>query len=251
VRSSLFSAPRPTHEEVAAEVAPEPAAEVPVPATVGAPAGGIPTFGAVVVTVGGTARLVEPQTARTASTPIAPTTVASTSTVRSPSVGDGGASRTPGPPASPPPTPMGGTPPAPGPSPDGPLLRVLLVEDDPGDAALLLALVGTGNGTDVRVESTLHSAQETAQEFAPDVVLLDLDLPDSHGLATITRWIFANMPGVVVVTSGDYTDVTEERGREQGVADFLPKSRIGELLDAGDAGAAEVRQLLMTVTGRA
>jgi CheY-like chemotaxis protein len=240
-----------------AEVVAEDEAVEVVSATVGAPPAAAPTFGAVVVDDGPTARLVEPGQAAAPAPAPAPL-VARTS---SPGGNGDGSGRTESSPAGngngsgaatgngSGGVPRASAPSGSGPAAAGPPLRVLLVEDDPGDAALLLALIGSN--AEARVESTLHAAQAAAADFQPDVVLLDLDLPDSHGLATITRWCFADKPGVVVVTSGDYTDVTEARGREQGVADFLPKSRIGELLDAGESGRDEVLSLLLTVTGRA
>jgi DNA-binding response OmpR family regulator len=131
-------------------------------------------------------------------------------------------------------------------------LRVLLVEDDPGDAAIVAALLNAAGPEviDLRVARSRESGQATAKEYQPDVVLLDLDLPDSHGLATITRWCFADIPGSVVVMSGDYSDLIEERGREQGVAEFLPKSVLSELLEEGEAGTARVIDLLQEIAGR-
>lgn len=124
-------------------------------------------------------------------------------------------------------------------------LRVVLIEDNPDDAALVQALLADAGDDviDLRVATTRAKGEQLAANGA-DVVLLDLDLPDSHGLATITRWLFANLPGRVVVMSGDWTDDTEARGRAQGVTEFVPKQRISELVAQGPEGTAELLRLL-------
>ena len=59
--------------------------------------------------------------------------------------------------------------------------RILVVEDDPGIARLLDDNL-TIDGFDVRVASTGHDALRDSQSFAPDLVLLDVKLPDGNGL---------------------------------------------------------------------
>ena len=58
--------------------------------------------------------------------------------------------------------------------------RILVVEDDPGIARLLNDNL-TIDGFDVRVASTGHDALRECQSFAPDLVLLDVKLPDGNG----------------------------------------------------------------------
>jgi CheY-like chemotaxis protein len=129
-----------------------------------------------------------------------------------------------------------------------PPLRVLLVEDDPGDAALIEAVLARPGPErfEVRVASSRRDGEELAQAFVPDVVLLDLDLPDSHGLATITRWCFSGLPGTVIVMSSDHDEQIEAQGLEHGVAEFLPKAQITALVDADDAAVEQVLAVLTT-----
>ena len=58
--------------------------------------------------------------------------------------------------------------------------RILVVEDDPNIARLLNDNL-TIDGFDVRVASTGHDALREGQSFAPDLVLLDIKLPDGNG----------------------------------------------------------------------
>lgn len=62
-------------------------------------------------------------------------------------------------------------------------LRVLLVEDNPGDARLLqLALEEAAGTFDVDHIDRLEAALALLRGGSYDVALLDLSLPDNHGL---------------------------------------------------------------------
>ena len=67
-------------------------------------------------------------------------------------------------------------------------IKILLVEDNPADADLLAELLEVSVGVQWELVSVefLHEAiaQLCKQPF--DVVLLDLSLPDSRGLVTLT-----------------------------------------------------------------
>ena len=108
-----------------------------------------------------------------------------------------------------------------------PPLRLLIVEDDAGDAALLRRYVG--RAFDVRelvhVERIVD-AFERLQLHTPDVVLLDLSLPDSHGLATFTdvRIRRPDLP-IVVISGLDDEDVAAEAVKA-GAQDYLVKGTI-------------------------
>jgi CheY-like chemotaxis protein len=131
-------------------------------------------------------------------------------------------------------------------------LRILMVEDDPADASLAQALFDAAGSDTVqlRVARSRQAGMEVATEFEPHVVLLDLDLPDSHGLATITRWCFSELPGVVVVLSGEYSPVVEQQGREQGVSEFLPKAKLTEWVELGEEGVAAAMALVESLAVR-
>jgi DNA-binding response OmpR family regulator len=68
-------------------------------------------------------------------------------------------------------------------------MRLLLVEDNPGDARLLRELLRDADVADLAiVEATrLDSAEAILAEGRFDIVLLDLSLPDSSGLETVQR----------------------------------------------------------------
>jgi signal transduction histidine kinase len=103
---------------------------------------------------------------------------------------------------------------------------VLLVEDNPGDADLVAISLGEADGGPFETEhaTTLSEAlARVARSPAPDVVLLDLSLPDALGLEGLRRLKEAapHVPVVVLTGSAD-----REIGRaaiQAGAQDYLSK----------------------------
>jgi len=114
--------------------------------------------------------------------------------------------------------------------------RVLLVEDDPGDAHLVRqALCATHDGRfDIACAGTLAEAQQELRERAPDVLLLDLSLPDSTGLDTVraVRLAAGNLP-LIVLTGHDDTAFALQT-LDAGAQDYLVKGSFngGDLVRA-------------------
>jgi serine phosphatase RsbU (regulator of sigma subunit) len=103
-------------------------------------------------------------------------------------------------------------------------LRILLVEDDDGDALLVEELLAiTGAWFDIVRAETLADAIGLADV---DCVLLDLDLPDAHGLTALLRLKQAQ-PDVAVLVLTGFDD--DQRGTEAvgaGAQDYLVKGQI-------------------------
>ena len=81
--------------------------------------------------------------------------------------------------------------------------QVLLIEDNPGDADLVrLRLIEGKTPVDVSCVNRLSDGLAALAVKLPAVVLLDLNLPDSHGAETF-RKVLEKAPGVpVVILSG-------------------------------------------------
>jgi PAS domain S-box-containing protein len=112
-------------------------------------------------------------------------------------------------------------------------ITVLLVEDNPGDARLILELLGEvqGQAFDLERVDRLDGAIARLARTGVDVVLLDLGLPDSQGLDTFirARREAPNEP-IVVISGLDDERVALEAVRS-GAQDYLVKGRIeGQLL---------------------
>jgi two-component system OmpR family response regulator len=70
--------------------------------------------------------------------------------------------------------------------PDGSAIRVLVVDDE-HTLTDLLQMALRYEGWEVRTAATGHQALTTAREFRPDVVVLDIMLPDIDGLQVMSR----------------------------------------------------------------
>jgi sigma-B regulation protein RsbU (phosphoserine phosphatase) len=116
---------------------------------------------------------------------------------------------------------------APDPSPV-PLIRVLLIEDNPSDAHLIQAIFGEAavDGFVLeRAERLAHGIDRLAAGGI-DSVLLDLSLPDSHGLETFSR-LHAEAPGVpIIVLSGLEDETVAVSAVHQGAQDYLVKGHV-------------------------
>jgi signal transduction histidine kinase len=106
-------------------------------------------------------------------------------------------------------------------------LRVLLVEDNPGDEGLLRAALEDVPGAhcDLLWAPTLDEALARLQSERFDALLLDLDLGPTRGLATLALVSQQAVPLPIVVLTGR-DDVTTGVGAVQaGAQDYLIKGR--------------------------
>jgi diguanylate cyclase (GGDEF)-like protein len=107
-------------------------------------------------------------------------------------------------------------------------MNVLLVEDNPGYAALIRNWLGQRGGRRFHVDGAemFHEAQTKLERGGVDLVLLDLSLPDSFGLDTVTR-MHAAAPEVpiVVLTSLDDEEFGP-RALQAGAEDYLLKGDV-------------------------
>ncbi|MCR6630764.1 MAG: response regulator [Magnetospirillum sp.] len=106
-------------------------------------------------------------------------------------------------------------------------IRVLLLEDDPADARLVEYMLRRMPQTSFVVETAGRLAQAT-QRLARgdiDVVLADLSLPDSTGLATLKALTGAAPDLPVVVLTGNDDDSQAIEALKHGAQDYLVKGR--------------------------
>jgi len=110
---------------------------------------------------------------------------------------------------------------------DQPTTNVLLIEDNPGDADLVrLRLVEGQSPVKVNCVNRLSDGLASLARETPSLVLLDLNLPDSHGAETFRR-LMEHSPNVpVVVLSGQDDEVLAMKAVHHGVQDYLVKGNI-------------------------
>ena len=106
-------------------------------------------------------------------------------------------------------------------------LKILLVEDNPGDVYLIQELLRS-SGLPIGIEraSTLGDAIKMAGSQNFDAILLDLGLPDSFGVDTLRKFqaIKINAP-VIVLTGLDDEEIAITTVKE-GAQDYLIKSSL-------------------------
>lgn len=108
-------------------------------------------------------------------------------------------------------------------------LRILLVEDNPGDALLIKTALKEARsaGFIVMHEETLAAAIERLTVSSSfDAVLLDLGLPDSESSDTLHALLAAVPPLPVVIMTGLDDPQVAEQAIEQGAQDFLVKGEM-------------------------
>ena len=120
-------------------------------------------------------------------------------------------------------------------------MNVLIIEDNPADARLVREILkeGRGNFTTSVVERLKESSKLLASRDI-DLVLLDLNLPDSQGLITFTELQnrFPHIP-IVVQTSIDNEELGQQAVR-LGAQDYIVKGGVdAELLRRSLAYAIE------------
>jgi DNA-binding NtrC family response regulator len=118
---------------------------------------------------------------------------------------------------------------------------VLIVEDDVDFRASVAALVER-EGFDVREAGTLAKARQALADEPPDVVLLDLALPDGDGLELLRDEKTADTCEFVVMTGRAAIESVIAALRE-GVLDYLPKPADQSRLKAILANVARTRGL--------
>ncbi len=107
-------------------------------------------------------------------------------------------------------------------------ITVLAVEDDEDDADVLsfaLAQVRDRNYEVRRVQSLAAFLGQAAQ-INPDIILLDLHLPDSKGIETVRRAMAGACGVPVVVLTGSEGPEIGLQAVEAGAQDFVPKPEL-------------------------
>jgi putative two-component system response regulator len=103
--------------------------------------------------------------------------------------------------------------------------KILIVDDDPDTAELLVRFV-TSDTTETRIVTESAQAERAFEEFEPDLVLLDLHMPDLDGFEVLRRLQGARtalgfLP--VIVLTGDTGKSARNEALVLGADDFITK----------------------------
>ncbi|MFC0118397.1 response regulator transcription factor [Pseudoalteromonas xiamenensis] len=99
--------------------------------------------------------------------------------------------------------------------------KVLIIDDD----VALVHLVGrflNENGYKIKAIHQGAHALAVVQMFKPDLILLDLMLPDVDGL-TVCKYIRSDFTGKILMMTALGDDIDQVTGLELGADDYLPK----------------------------
>jgi CheY-like chemotaxis protein len=109
--------------------------------------------------------------------------------------------------------------------------RMLVVDDNPDVAESLSEWLGDG-GHDVRVARTGAAALQEAEAFRPEVLFIDVGLPDmsGHDVARKLRQLPALKDAVLVAVTGYGQQSDRRRSREAGFDHHWIKPLTGEML---------------------
>lgn len=125
---------------------------------------------------------------------------------------------------------------------------ILLVEDNPDDAELIQVMLSETRYAEFHVTCVdrLSDAIDRINSHHFDIVLLDLSLPDSHGLETVTL-IHEEIPNLPIVVLTGVDDETIGIGAVQaGAQDYLAKGDLNENLTVRILRYAIERQRIVT-----
>jgi DNA-binding NarL/FixJ family response regulator len=141
-------------------------------------------------------------------------------------------------------------------------IRVLIVDDDVPTRVGLRTILSSDPELDVVGEATGGAqACELAEELAPDIVLMDIQLPDLNGIEATRRIVGSSIdekPRVIMLTTFEVDDYIYASMRAGASGFLLKRTRAEELIEAvrtvaeGSALPAPTatRQLIATYTER-
>lgn len=123
-------------------------------------------------------------------------------------------------------------------------IKVLLIEDNPGDARLIKEYLSEVPGKFFEVDWVDRLSEGLKHIDGKDAALLDLTLPDSVGLDTFKR-VHSQAPALpIIVLSGNDDDSLALKALQDGAQDYLVKGQVGAQLLARSIQYAIERKII-------
>jgi signal transduction histidine kinase/FixJ family two-component response regulator len=108
-----------------------------------------------------------------------------------------------------------------------PQLKILMIEDNPGDVVIITELLKSGGvNFTITHAPNLKKASLYTENNKYDVILLDLGLPESRGLETLKLFKALNLDTPVVVMTGLDDEEIALAALREGAQDYLVKSKL-------------------------
>ena len=101
--------------------------------------------------------------------------------------------------------------------------KVLVVDDEP-DIRQLVYEILKDEGYQVAMAENAQAAREIKQSEQPDLILLDIWMPDTDGITLLKEWVSEGVLNIpIVMMSGHGTIETAVEATRLGAYDFLEK----------------------------
>jgi len=82
------------------------------------------------------------------------------------------------------------------------MAKKLLIIDDQAGTTKVVGMIATQMGLDVRATNSPMRATETFLEYRPDIVMLDMIMPEKDGIEVLNEILLTGIPSRIVLTSG-------------------------------------------------
>jgi two-component system, NtrC family, nitrogen regulation response regulator NtrX len=128
--------------------------------------------------------------------------------------------------------------------------QILVVDDEP-DIRNLIQEILSEEGYRVATAANAAGARDQVRRHPPDLILLDIWMPDGDGISLLQEWqTERNVKCPVVMLSGHGTIETAVEATRLGAADFVEKPlSLAKLLRTADSRASPAGGAVGTTTG--
>lgn len=109
------------------------------------------------------------------------------------------------------------------------MLKILIVDDSWLIRQSTLGILKR-NGFEVLIAENGQSGIDLAKKEIPDLIILDLLMPDLYGLDVLKEIHAAGLSMPVIIMSADIQDTTQQRCRDANATDFIQKPPKEEVL---------------------
>ena len=104
--------------------------------------------------------------------------------------------------------------------------RVLIVDDHPANVILLRSILQRAGYRSIKTSSDPHEVLPLYRSYSPDIILLDLHMPQLDGITVMQQLKAELPPGVflpILILTADVTPGAKQRALSSGAKDFLTK----------------------------
>ena len=133
-------------------------------------------------------------------------------------------------------------------------MRIVVVDDEPANTALLAGLLRRWQYTNVLAMTDPNRVLDAFTDLVPDLLLLDVNMPGLSGfdvMRLLARWTHGRLRVPVLVLTADVTDKTKHQALALGARDFLTKPFDPEEVRLRVSNLLEMRQLQLQLKAHA